>query len=289
MNLISQVSSHKAEMSQLFLDEGIISGQLVLFPGRDDGHPSNTEFHALWNESCSIVRMGNMLEIGTGSTGAYVNNDSLIICGGSRKECHKSIPRQFYVRNDFMTTERAFAASIVVGNYRLLVVGGERQNPSETLRTSEFIGLNGLDEIGPQLPQPTQNMCFLKISSSMAMMIGGKDIDSGSVYKSTYFFDIVAEDTFTKGPDLIYSRQGHACGILMINKMVHVVVLSGSDDSDKYRGTEYWTPSLGVFKDEDVFPKYPLNVRGSQVNSHRGMVTTICKCLLSGNLWAWKK
>ncbi len=232
----------------------------------------SVELLYLWDETCFIPLAPEYHEIGSGPGGGFVTSDTLIVCAGSKTFCYKAtLTKSPSAINSFqhfthMSTERGFSASIPVDNGRLFVVGGEKYFTGETHKTSEYINLDGTTEPGPELPQPIQNMCFLKLSPSTAMLIGGKNSIDETVYNNSYFLDISSTNhEFSDGPPLIHSRQGHACGILILDNLIHVVVVSGSDGAGNYVTlTEHWKPNVFA---ENIFPDYPFEIEGAQVKS----------------------
>ncbi len=69
---------------------------------------------------------------------------------------------------------------------------------------------------GPMMADYVYQHCFARISSELAISIGGnKDQDNYAKTKGSYFYNL-AEKQWTVGPELIEARSGHACGAIRL-------------------------------------------------------------------------
>ena len=112
--------------------------------------------------------------------------------------------------------ERRFdAASIVLNNTTLWVVGGEVQYGHNLhLKSSEFIFIDQPPIEGPDLPFSISGHCMVQYDKSTIFIIGG--VQDKTTSKNTW---IVNPNDFQlrKGPALNIARSGHSCGTMILN------------------------------------------------------------------------
>ena len=153
-----------------------------------------------------------------------------IVCGGD--DALNGDNRCFYLSDSKrwiqleprMTVKREDAASIVINNGKSLWITGGLYSGSTTeiltLTSGRRISASSFSfEAGPDLPRYLRGHCLVKLSSSTAMLIGGRGKDMNgdwSNINATYFLDIPSssENAIVRGPDLIHPRYHHACGVL---------------------------------------------------------------------------
>ena len=129
--------------------------------------------------------------------------------------------------------------------------------------STEYFTAEGQTYSGPTLPEPVDSMCFVKLDSSTALLIGGmKDWDF--LYNTTYWFDIDSQ-VFSNGPRLRETRQGHSCGVLLLDGLTYVLVVSGSDRDNNFRNTEHFRLNVDSDFQDNLFPILPVEHLGSQV------------------------
>ncbi len=186
-----------------------------------------------------------------GATGVLLDGKTPIVCGGEfityaqSNQCFKLDPdSRDWVEVASMIEAREEAASIALDNETIWITGGSDGN---TFASTELAKpLVAASEPGPDLPFAVANHCLLKLSSSIAMLIGGTTSEA-TVTSSTLFIDITPTDGFGSsayGPQLDIARGYHACGIVKDGSDGQVVVVAGGKVGplgDSSYSTELWT------------------------------------------------
>ncbi len=199
--------------------------------------------------------------------GSYVNSNTMVFCG-TTGNCFKSVSGGALDEIGMMDVRDLAVSILDTSKQRLLVAGGKVPG-GEALKTSEFVGVDGFQE-GPSLPYELFRSCFVKIDDGLGLLIGGLE-DWSTPSQLSFFYDIEPPG-FSQGPELEWTRHGASCGLLIQDNQLHVLVVGGSDRNHNFKKTEFWRPYLdssGSFNpDQELFPKYPINVIGSQVSKH---------------------
>ena len=128
----------------------------------------------------------------------------------------------------------------MVGEESLFITGGSEYDDA----TTEYIHLNGSEDIGPDMPMPLDNHCLVKINATTAMLIGGYVFKTRSHVNNTYFYDIPTR-TWSEGPGINVVRTHAACGIVRDSEdgTLMVVVAGGRNffgNAPEIASTELW-------------------------------------------------
>ncbi len=185
-----------------------------------------------------------------------------------------------------MVYPRQASASIIwnpdgTGSEKLWITGGVsnfdgplEQDDRMTLVSTEFISLDAFPQFGPDLPNPTSSHCLVKLSPTMAFLIGGLvtyfdpttyALTSIDRYPFTYFY--TTETGWTAGPLLQRDRYNHVCGVLIDGgNQDKIVVTTGGMGNALHLETEL----LIVHQDLSwtIGPEFPL-----AINSANGVST----------------
>ncbi len=159
-------------------------------------------------------------------TGAVVNEDSPVICGGFSVTYWGHSPRCYILKPghdqpfELMSVRGTEMASYATDDGRLWVTGGWSQNSYLHIETDFLNIMTGTVEAGPNMPYAAKDHCIARVSSSEAMM----------TEYDTWFFNFETS-SFSTAPQRLSTRNGHACGHLMDMTSGHlaVVVAAGTD------------------------------------------------------------
>ena len=171
------------------------------------------------------------------STGGLINNETPLICGGSRgggdgaTECFtigKTEETTGIVTK--MLESRLYPSSVVLDD-RLWIYGGRTD-------TSEFVYVDGRNsEFGPDVPEGIfDEACMVRISDTEVVIIGGGDNDG--LGSETHIYDTTTNQ-FTRGPDMLKKRVGHSCSLFEYQGERYVLAVSGYTSKES---SEYWNP-----------------------------------------------
>ncbi len=97
-----------------------------------------------------------------------------------------------------------------------------------SLRSTEMVTFSGSTEFGPDLPGPLEQHCLVRLNDTTALLTGGYIWTSNwalsdESLKETHYFSLNA--TWTDGPKLLETRQNHACGVLLDQESLQMVVI----------------------------------------------------------------
>ena len=176
------------------------------------------------------------------STGALLQNDKPLICGGWNDQLIKNdkcniIGHEGQIQ---LQEKRAGASSIVIDEDTLWITGGV--NNDGHLKTTELVNLKTLSSIpGPDLPIELAGHCMVKLNERTVIVIGGEN-DNGIVDK-TFLYNIDnPQFEVRSGPTLNLPRDGPGCGAFDLNGKLHLVVASGAHANET---TEIWNTVSG--------------------------------------------
>ena len=118
--------------------------------------------------------------------------------------------------NNKMLEKRASAASIVLNNSTLWVVGGEEEtdNVRYISDTSEFITFEYTPIWGPSLPFSVSEHCMIQFNENAIFLIGG--IQDLTTSNKTWIIDPTNGFKIKEGPALNFARTNHSCGKMVI-------------------------------------------------------------------------
>ncbi len=202
-----------------------------------------------------------------GAIGGLLNKDVPVICGGGSVENEDNVGEPSIMddcnvigsdpdsKSLKLSKKRQFAASVVLGNNDLFVVGGFGWDANfqtiVTLKDTEYLMMDqGLDEDGNQIePMKTTGLmvigvakhCLLKTNETVLIAIGGTEFlpNSQGVTKSlvaqTQSYDIVS-DTWTTLPEIAHLPEGRSdatCGAFKSATGEHLAVVAGGKVLDE--------------------------------------------------------
>ena len=181
---------------------------------------------------------------------------SLIVCGGNygvhtknlqnSRDCVVIGQPEMKIK---MITKRSFAASVVLDQNILWIVGG--YNGRYNLRSTEFIRLGQPSVKGPDMPFTINRHSMIQYDEKSIYIIGGNK--NSSISNKTWIIDPTNGFRIKKGPSLNEGRQSHACAKMSINGRTVLVVAGGTTTTFANRrsveildplGNNIWTPGL---------------------------------------------
>ena len=128
-----------------------------------------------------------------------------------------------------MTSRRYRAAGIVHAN-TFIIFGGDDNNGSGILSTTEIVTEEGQVTPGPEMPAAVHYPSISSLNATTSILTGGETsaIDYSPV---TWYFDHVSQE-FQQGPSLITGRRSHASATLQDHdtKEDIVAVVGGYND-----------------------------------------------------------
>lgn len=124
-----------------------------------------------------------------------------------------------------MKEKREWPSSTVLFN-RIWVSGGSNDNG--TLKTSEFITIDGYVSHGPDLPETLKGHATIQINDSV-LIIGGHN--GGKRTKATRFFDSRHLSFQKNGPPMNVGRSCHGCCIVQSpnHEGRNVIIIAGGE------------------------------------------------------------
>ena len=147
------------------------------------------------------------------ATGGLIGN-TVMVCGGLDgsyvDECY-SLNGKVATLITQMSTERAYAASLIINGASLWITGGLSTDTGSILATSESITLEGSIP-GPEMPIPINSHALVAINKTCSILIGGRT--TGSVTLPTVYYFEHEGKYWSQGPDLMQARKNHAAGIV---------------------------------------------------------------------------
>ena len=209
------------------------------------------------------------------ATGGLLPKDKPVICGGISNEDHEKVLQNCIIIDDdpttstsnlVMSTERAFASSVVLSNGKLWITGGGNAENDRGLNTTEYIfsdmddpnsGRSSiLSDFGPELPYPMAGHCLALLNDlNDVLIIGGKIVvdSSGEEMISNKIF--VASPIDTNQIDEIKlqldtKRMDHSCGVIY-NDIAPLVIVAGGitregDEFPYLDSVEIIAPTINV-------------------------------------------
>ena len=147
------------------------------------------------------------------ATGALVDGKPLI-CGGDdakNDECYM-ITKSSTSFISKMNTKRAYAASVVLNNNILWVLGGSDGLFSH-LSSTEYIQIGIGSSTGPELPLAWHaRHAMVALNQSTVMLIGGYSSTLQSSLSKTFYYQESNQD-WIPGPEMDQARYEHAAGL----------------------------------------------------------------------------
>ena len=100
---------------------------------------------------------------------------------------------------------------------------------------TQYVTLNQVAELGPEMPLPLSHHCLVKIDESLAVVTGG--FTSDNLMTDGSFYYQISSQTWTLAPSLALPRHSHSCGVLRsltdgADAVPIVVVASGDTEVD---------------------------------------------------------
>ena len=155
--------------------------------GRDSfGHLSHTEAMKFGKPGINFHFADHPKKF-FGATGGFIT------CGGDHQDkCYKLGSNESFAS---MMKIRAHAASIVLDNEKLWVLGGS--DSRSRLSSTEYIFSDGRTGEGPPMPIALMGHAMVKINRTTSFMVGGSGYGSVRIKKSWYY-----SGKWIEGPDL---------------------------------------------------------------------------------------
>ena len=209
------------------------------------------------------------------ATGGLLPKDKPVICGGISNEDHEKVLQNCIIIDDdpttstsnlVMSTERAFASSVVLSNGKLWITGGGNADNDRGLNTTEYIfsdmddpnsGRSSiLPDFGPELPYPMAGHCLALLNDlNDVLIIGGKIVvdSSGEEMISNKIFVAAPIDTNQIDEiklQLDTKRMDHSCGVIY-NDIAPLVIVAGGitregDEFPYLDSVEIIAPTINV-------------------------------------------
>ena len=174
------------------------------------------------------------------ATGGLVQENKLLICGGSdkssivRQECY--LATKDGIANVVNMTTARHASSSVVHNQDLLVFGGQDSN-NNGIHTIERVSIaTNSSEIIGEMPVTYNHGCVLSYEQDSIVAISGVQDgrQSPAIWMST-FSNLTTWRGWTRGPNLDYGRSWFGCALLETLKMA---VVAGGESSPTEMSSE---------------------------------------------------
>ena len=180
------------------------------------------------DNSLSCQNLAPFAKMAFGATGALVEGVPLI-CGGGYypsgsyyDECYQ-ITKLMTSLVTNMKSKRRYAASVVLDNNKLWVMGGH--DGSTYLSSTEYVQIGAGSTSGPDLPLAVYSHAIVAWNSSYFMLIGGT-YNYNELAKTFYYHGVKQE--WTSGPELIQARIEHAAGLGMDTATtLHYIAVTG--------------------------------------------------------------
>ena len=175
-------------------------------------------------------------------SGGIINSE-LVLCGGvyqslnqndlkTDKECF-SLEKSGLKKTTFtMVKKREKASSVLLGNSKLFITGGQERAPKFEHNSSEIFSNGSFKEsINLELPVSDHCMVYLK-NANKVMVLGGTS--DGNKLKETWIIDFENGEPHdvTKGPDMLHKRTEFGCTTLIKDEKDMVIVSGGRGDGN---------------------------------------------------------
>ena len=165
-----------------------------------------------------------------GSVGALMNGKP-VICGGYNTSDNEYLQDILVLGNDenqssfnlSLTEKRSGAASVLLDDYTLWIVGGDAG--FQDLRSTEFLSLDKPPEEGPYLPFTIERHGMVHYTPEAIYLIGG--YQDGVLSNKTWIVDLTDGFKIFEGPSLKIARCSHATGKMVVNGKTLIVVAGG--------------------------------------------------------------
>ena len=220
--------------------------------GQNDQNPAlnNTETLTIGNNAQPQSQYPDHPRKIYGATGGFLNK-KFVTCGGENyfeegysDKCYKLGSEGSFAT---MMMERSYAASIVLEDEKLWILGGWDVNSynlysSKTvwmptsLYSTEYVFTDGRNEEGPPMPIGLNSHKIVKINETTSFLVGGFTGGwTGDYSKRTWYYN----GKWIEGPDLEKVRSGHSLGIVRdyATLQEYVVAAGGIGGSGAYYGS----------------------------------------------------
>ncbi len=136
---------------------------------------------------------------------------------------------------------------------------------------TQYVKLNQVAELGPEMPIPLSHHCLIKINESMALLTGGFT-SNRLVSGSSFYYQISGpmSNTWTVAPSLKLPRHSHSCGVLIGAEDVSIMVVAGGDTDSNDVSTEFLAFPLDKDSSDIAWasgPDIPLKLEGTSMVS----------------------
>ena len=169
--------------------------------------------------------------------------DQVVICGGTSQEYivlgkpnktlklledrdEASVGVVINDKQIWLTGGRIKGSGIINQGGRIILTGGDFK------KSTEFVSLDQPPMQGPNLPFAISGHVMIQVDRKNLYMIGGgiksdNDDDSGKDKNKTWILDPSDNYKIKKGPSLNCGRRSAACGKMIINGRIFIVVVGG--------------------------------------------------------------
>ena len=245
--------------------------KILVTAGSNSLSSTKTEIVNLENEVLTCQDLGNYPLAIYGGFGSNIGS-SVVICGGhfwnesatswsDSNRCYKLVAGEWQ-QFTTMTSRRAYAASMVVGN-SLMTFGGIGYG---TLQSTELIHADGQVSQGPNMPTALQRHAIANVNASTLIISGGNKNYWDYASPLTWYYNHVTQK-FQEGPSLLEGRYNHASGTVVDQETSEkIVVVIGGDpggqgDDENIDSTELlingeWQQGKNMSNKKEMFSNF---------------------------------
>ena len=159
-------------------------------------------------------------------------NETPVLCGGTDDDDDRQDSCIVFgneITSIKMNVKRSGAASVVMNEKTLWIMGGESNNSTDRLSSTELITLFPPTSVnGPPLPKELNDACAVKYNESHIYLIGGHDNSDWT--NQVWIYDTILDagsSSWTEGPRMNNARGDHGCTILHYGDRSLIVVSGG--------------------------------------------------------------
>ena len=190
---------------------------------------------------CTSV-FGELESVRTNSIGGLIN-ETPILCGGvNEKTCIVFGQTKTSIK---LNEPRSRAASVVLNETTLWIMGGSVPFPGTALSSTELITLDPATSVnGPALPNELYASCAVKYNDTHIYLAGGYD---GSDWTNkVWIYNTILDagsSSWTEGPRMNNKRGTHGCTVLHHGQSSWIVVAGGYDGKKPVTSMEILDPN----------------------------------------------
>ena len=176
---------------------------------------------------CTSV-FGELESVRTNFIGGLIN-ETPILCGGVNQKTYDSCIVFDQTKTSIKLNEpRSRAASVVLNETTLWIMGGSVPFPGTALSSTELITLDPATSVnGPALPNELYASCAVKYNDTHIYLTGGRNILGWK--NQVWIYNIIlnaGSSSWTEGPRMNNKRGYHGCTVLHHGQKSWIVVAS---------------------------------------------------------------